>query len=184
MNRNVPDQKSPPLKKSRYASLFWFFIAIVVGILSLCFSFMSKRQTSYLLYYLDWRQWPRWYSVILWIVAIGSVLNIFVLCRKTRVFLWTMILIAVVCITCIFSDTFHPISYHLFHFFKSFFFLIIRPYLYAPVTDFFAEGTVSLRLFSLSIPLIVLWGLILLKHRCIKMSKTKIPSEREHDERM
>lgn len=166
------------LKKKKSKSLFTAFVIIASGFLVEVFSVATSRQISCLLYYFNWHHWPWWYALNLWIVAIGAVMNSFVLQGERRFILQAFVFTAVLCVTGVCSDWLHPFSYRIFCFFKWFYFSVVRRYLYTPVTEFFSCGFVSILLFSVLV-LLLLVGALVLWRRCRNGSPRKESRESE-----
>ncbi len=180
MNQNAAERGENPVTKMKSRGAFGTFSAITIGALIIVASIATSRRVSYLLYYLNWHHWPWWYAVNLWIVATGTVINCFINRSRARRILCMVVLTAVLCVTFIYSDCLHPLSYRTFCFFKSFYFTILRPHLYTPVTEFFSGGGISISFFIFLAVILVagLFGMLFL-HYNAKERKNKPVSEQE-----
>ena len=147
MNRNETAVRVPPTTKMKSRGAFVSSFVFTFGIVIAAVSVLTTRRTSYLLYYLNWHHWPWWYAVNLWIIAAGAILNCFIERHKARRILSVVSFFAVTCVTLVYSDWLHPVSNRVFCYFKTFYFTIVRPNLYTPLTEFFSGGGVSSKLF-------------------------------------
>ena len=179
MNQGSGGASFIPFKKRELKSPLAAF-AIAAGLLVLLFSCATTRQVSCLLYYLNWHHWPWWYSLNLWVVALGAVLKCFVRRGKLRLILYSLVSFAILCVTAVCSDWLHPLSHRVFCFFKSFYYSVLRPYLYAPVTEFFSAGVISILLFAVLISFFLAGGLVLLRY-CRNNSSRKENRKSEGD---
>lgn len=156
MNRDEANKSRVPARQFGLAALLF------IGLLLLAASHVTSRDISYLLYYLNWCHWPWWYAINLWIVAVGCLLARFVVRRKMRYSLYAITLIAVTAVTAACSEWGRPLLFWGQGLFNRFYLSIIRPYFYAPVTNFFSDGTVSWQLVILPVAVSVLIVLILI----------------------
>ena len=171
MNQNVPKEDSAPLPKPNSAGIYAACLALAFGLLIAGVPFATHRRISYLLYYLNWFHWPRWYSINLWILAFGAAANYYVRGKKTRRFLFAGVPGAIFVVTAFYSAWLPALVYRLACLFKTLHYSVFRPYFYAPLTEFFSSGTVTGRLFIVPGAGIALIAAVLFFRRAVRRNK-------------
>ena len=101
-----------------------------------------------LLHHSDFRQWPDWYGIIFWVIATGTVLH----AVNRRYFKWIVAsgLLVTMSIVVAYADLFEWLrSVIAFPFFKSYRWShdLYHEYCYTPMTQFWADGAISWKLF-------------------------------------
>ena len=173
MNQIVGNGRSDPVNKSRLRSRFWIVTILCIIVLLIAGSYLNSRSYSYLFYYMNWYHWPRWYSINLWILAIGTALICFVHKKNIRVSLCAGILGAISIVTALYSTWLHTPVHRIFCIFKVFYYSVFRPYFYAPFVELFYNGTVTARLFIAPVSALGLVTLILVCRYANRRRKEK-----------
>ena len=171
MNRNVGNEGSTILRKSKLKGMLAVSMPLLAGLVIIGSFFATSRRISYLLYYLNWYHWPRWYSVNLWILAVGGAVNYLVRGKWARRFLFTGALAAFFTVTALNSVWFHTLIYRIHCLLIMFHYSVFRPYFYAPLTELFSSGTVTWRLFIAPGIGLAIIGLILFYHGAFSRSR-------------
>ena len=132
----------------------------------------SSRSISLLLYYFNWRHWPWWYALNLWLIILGGVLILCFQNQRLSCLIRLAILLVVSTITFVYSTWIHTLLYLIRNTVHSLYQTVIIRSFYAPVTDLFTDGTVSGRLFiTPSVALIFIVSLLIWNQRMKKRSK-------------
>lgn len=177
MERNVVIVHSDRIKRSSLKTRF-LGIAILSTIVFLIVSFyLNSRNISYFLYYMNWNHWPRWYSVNLWILALGAAMNNFVQRKNERVILYSGVLGSVSIVTAVNSIWLHILIYRIFCLFKLLYHSVLRPYFYAPFVELFSSGKVTGRLFIAPISALGFLTILLICQYIIRRGKEKAKPE-------
>lgn len=178
MNRNTAKERLTPPDKPK--GVPWVLLALAFGLFIIGGSFMTSRRASYLSYYLNWFHWPYWYSVNLWILAVGASVNRFIQKKKARNIVLAAVLGSVFIVTALNSAWLHALAYRAFCLLESFHYSVFRPYFYAPITELFSSGSLSGRLFvapGSAFGLIVVLLVCRYAIRRNRNGKTEIPKE-------
>lgn len=176
MNQNVVNGRPNPVNKSGLWSRFRIVTILCIIVLMIAGSYLNSRRISYLLYYLNWYHWPRWYSINLWILALGAAVNCFVQRKNVRIILYVGILGTISIVTALNSTWLHIMVHRTFCLFKVIYYSVFRPYFYAPFVELFSNGTVTARLFIAPVSALGLVTLILVCRYVIRRSlKNKQP---------
>lgn len=171
MNQSVPKEDSTPFPRPKSAGIFAACLALAFGILIAGVPFATHRRISYLLYYLNWYHWPRWYSINLWILAFGAAANYFARGKKVQRFLFAGVPVAIFAVTAVYSSCLPALVYRLTCLFKTVHYSVFRPYIYAPLTEFFSSGTVTGRLFIVPGAGIALIAAVFFFRRAVRRNK-------------
>ena len=185
MNRNAGNENSATLRNEKWKVVFAASLALLAGLLIIGSSFATPRRISYLLYYLNWYHWPRWYSINLWILAVGAAVNYLVRGKKARRFLFTGVLAAFFAVTALYSAWFHTLIYWIYCLLIMFHYSVFRPYFYTPLTELFSSGTVTWQLFIAPGIGLAMIGLILFCRSAFSRNggiKTECPEEENKDD--
>ena len=179
MKQNDPKENSGPPPKPKSAGIFAACLALAFGLLIAGVPFATHRRISYLLYYLNWHHWPRWYSINLWILAFGATANYYVRGKNARRFLFAGVPVAILIVTAVCSSCLPALVYRLACLFKILHYSVFRPYCYAPLTDFFSTGTVTGRLLIVPGAGVVLIAAVLFFKRAVRRKKVSDSPLRE-----
>lgn len=174
MSQNMVDERSGLVNLSGLNRRFWKVTILCIIVFIIAGTYLNPRSISYILYYLNWYHWPRWYSANLWILAVGAAVNYFVHRKNIRVFLYVCILGAIFIVTAIYSSWLHVLLHRTFCLLNVFHYTVFRPYFYAPLVELFSNGTVTLRLFIAPVTGLVLVSLVLIfRYVIYQYEKTK-----------
>ncbi len=143
MNPKPVDERLDPTESSKLRYGSWkTALLFAVFLLAAC-SYLNSRNLSYACYYLNWRYWPRWYSVNLWALAFGTAVYYFVRGKKSRYFLYAGVLLAISVVTVLYSEWLHLLIGKVSGPLRSFHYSVFRPFFYTPLTELFYNGTIK-----------------------------------------
>lgn len=179
MNQNLPKENSTVFQKPKSTGVFAACLALAFGLLIAGVPFVAPRRIGYLLYYLNWYHWPRWFSINLWILAFGAAANYFVRTKRVRRVLFAGILGAIFAVTATCSAWLPTWIYRLNCLFKTVRYSVFRPYFYAPLTELFSSGTVTGRLFIVPASFLATLAFILFWRRTFGRNKGSDSSPQE-----
>jgi hypothetical protein len=173
MNDIMKTSSSAATSNKKSSHVFWIIFGLVIALLLWVAFYGSSRNISLLLYYFNWRHWPWWYALNLWMIAFGTILVHLVRRRKFSFYVNLIMLIAVMSVTITYSEWIHTFAYRTRNRFGILYRTIVVPFFYAPVTDFFTDGTVSGRLFIVPIGALAFIALLLRWNYRIKNVKRR-----------
>ncbi|MGI5831645.1 MAG: hypothetical protein ACOX6D_03825 [Thermoguttaceae bacterium] len=151
--------------------MFWVLAALPVVLIALAATYLTTRNISYLLYYLNWHHWPWWYAANLWILAVGTLFARFVGSRKIRLSLYVIMFVGIALITAFYSVWLHDLFYCVLGLFRLFYISVLCSLFYVPIANFFSDGVISWRLFVVPAAVLGLVTLILIRRNTKRRKK-------------